>query len=118
MYAGRNQQRILYDYAIADPGSAIRDHVLVRMRGRPTGSTRRNLSHFEHVENVFNPTRRRRCGRYGNLGHNARTCRQVAHSQASPVAPPALRRIEDIAHFDPVLDAVNAASNIEVLMKM
>ena len=38
------------------------------------------------------------------------------NTQASPAAPLALRRIEDIAHFDPILDAVDAASNIEVLM--
>ena len=48
------------------------------------------------------------------MGHNERTCRQAAQAQAVPVAPPALRQIYDIAHFDPVLDAVNAASKIEL----
>ena len=114
--ADRHQQRMLYDHARAAPDFAIRDPVLVRTRGHPTGSTRCNLSHFEHVENGLNPTRRRLCGRCGHSGHNASTCRHVAQDQTSSAEPPALRRIGDIAHFDPVLDAVNAAANIKVLM--
>ena len=39
-------------------------------------------------------------------------------AQTSPELPPTLRQTEDITHFDPVLDAVNAASNIELLMCM
>ena len=53
----RHQQRMLYDHAIAAPDFEIRDPVLVRTRGRPTGSTCRSLSHFEHVENALNPKR-------------------------------------------------------------
>ena len=111
---GRHQQKMLYDHAIADQDSAIRHHVLVKASGRPTGSTCRNLSHYKHVENTLNPKRRRRCGRCGNLGHNGRACRQAAQAQAVPTAPPSLWQIEDIYHFDHVLDAVNAASNIEL----
>ena len=104
-------KRMLYDHAIAASDYAIRDPVLVRTRGRPTGTTRRNLSHFEHVENSFNPKRRRRCGRCGNLGQNARTCRQAAQLPVVPAAPPASRQIEDISHFDHILDDFNAVSN-------
>ena len=113
MNADRHQRRMLYDHAIVIPDPAIRDPVLVRTRGRPSCSTRRNLSQFKHVENAFNPKRHRRCGRCGNSGHNARTCRQAAQAQAVPAAPPELRQIEDIAHFDHVFDAVNTVSNIE-----
>ena len=107
-------KRMLYDHAIAASDYAIRDPVLVRTRGRPTGTTRRNLSHFEHVENAFNPKSHRRCELCDDLGHKSRKCRQFVQAQAVPVAPPVLRQIEDIAHFDPVIDAVNAASNIEL----
>ena len=34
--ADRHQQRMLYDHAIATPDSSIRDHELIRTRGRPT----------------------------------------------------------------------------------
>ena len=57
--AGISSGRIvafLHHLVLRVPDSAIRDHVLVRTRGRPICSTRRNLSHFEHVEDEFNPT--------------------------------------------------------------
>ena len=40
---------------ITAPDAATRDHVLVRKRGRPTGSIRHNLSQFEDIENGLNP---------------------------------------------------------------
>ena len=109
----RHHQRMLYDHAISAPDSAIHEPLLVRTRGRPTRSTRRNLCQFEHLENAFNP-KPRRCGSCESLGHNATTCRQAAQAQAVPPAPPALRQIEDIAHFDHVIDDVNAAPSIEL----
>ena len=105
---------MIYDHSIAAPNAAIRNHVLVRKRGRSTRFTRLNLSHFWHVQNAFNLERRRRCGRCGNLRNDARTCCQAAQAQAVPAALPALGQSEDAAHFDPRLDAVNAASKIRL----
>ena len=48
------------------------------------------------------------------FGSQRKDISSAAQAQAVPAAHLALRQIEDIAHFDPVLDAVNAASNIEL----
>ena len=61
-----HQQGMLYDRAIDAPDASIRNYVLVRTRGRTTGSTCRILSFFEHIEHGLNPRRRRQCEKQGH----------------------------------------------------
>ena len=72
------RQRI-HQYLLALPAElGIRDPVHIQGRGRPSESTARLPSEFEHViaqiEALEQP-RRRKCRICHGLGHNARTCR-------------------------------------------
>ena len=65
------RKRILLDHVLAVPETGIRDPARVQTRGRPTGSTQRLPSLFEHVDAALGaPVRLRRCRICQTIGHN------------------------------------------------
>ena len=69
--APSHRKRILLDHVLAVPETGIRDPVRVQTRGRPTGSTQRLPSLFEHVDAALGaPVRLRRCRICQTIGHN------------------------------------------------
>lgn len=86
--APKYRKLVLLDYVLAVPGTYIRDPVPVRTRGRPTNSTQRLPSQFEHVTAALKaPIQRQRCRICQETGHNARTCRQDAQAEPTEPAP-------------------------------
>ncbi|RKF63473.1 hypothetical protein OnM2_025114 [Erysiphe neolycopersici] len=71
--ADNHRKKVLLNHILEVP-EAMQDPTPIRTRGRPIGSTHRDLSQYEYVENLLNPPRRRPCGRCNREGHNSRTC--------------------------------------------
>ena len=61
--APSHRKRILLDHVLAVPETGIRDPVRVQTRGRPTGSTQRLPSLFDHVDTALGAPVRLRRGR-------------------------------------------------------
>ncbi|CAJ2651961.1 unnamed protein product [Trifolium pratense] len=72
--ADNHNKRVLLHHILDVPTVTVQEPESVQARGRPSGSTRRNPSHFEHVENAENASQRRRCRNCKQVGHNSRTC--------------------------------------------
>ncbi|CCI41914.1 unnamed protein product [Albugo candida] len=82
--SSNHRERALLDYVLVVTEIEIRDPVQMRTRGRPSSSTQRIPSKFEHVSAALDaPVHRRRCRKCQKTGHTARTCRQeaTAHQQ-------------------------------------
>ena len=60
--ASKHRKRVLLEHVLTVPEAGIRNTIKSQTRGRPTGSTQRLLSQFEHVVATLEaPVRRRQC---------------------------------------------------------
>ena len=70
--APKYRKRVLLDHVLAVPEAGILNPIKAQTRGRPTGSTQRLLSQFDHVTATLEaPVRRRQCRTFHQTGHYA-----------------------------------------------
>ena len=95
--ASNHRKRVLLDYILAVPETEFREPVQVRTRGRPSSSTQRLPSKFEHVTaDLEVPVHRRRCRKCQKTGHNARSCHQEATEAPRALSTPATPAAVDL----------------------
>ncbi|CCI48793.1 unnamed protein product [Albugo candida] len=91
-------KRVILEHLVTVPDENVLNLLNPRIRGRPSGSTQRNLSQFDVVEASLRP--QRRCGNCGRTGHNRRSCNQSRHNDDAACSAKAEIHLDALDTFD------------------